>query len=454
MRRFLLLAALTVLAAGPALAQGAIPTSPITVIVPFAAGGPTDVVARLVGEHMSRTLGQQLVVENVGGAGGTTGMTRVAQATPDGYTIGVGNMGTQSAAPALYPNLKYDPATSFAQIGIVNFTPQAIVAKKDTRRQGPQGVPRLPQGQQHQAELRPRRRRLDLATCRARCSIRSSASSPALVAYRGTAPALNDLVGGQIDYMVDQSLNVIPQIKGGTIKAYAVAAPARLESLPDVPTTKEAGVDFIFSAWNAMVAPKGTPKEIVDKLADALSKALDDPNDQGALRRARQHGPARRRPRPGRPAEAGRERDGAHHAGAQGSGRDRELTGRRSAAALAAGRMRLTDEEQAMLAGEQGPPASGPSAIRSRSASSSTRPTSCRSARPTSWPTPRAWARRASRWLEGLAALPASRAPRARAHHHRSARPRLRHLQAPEADRRHGRHRGARDRAPSRRSAC
>ena len=149
---------------------------------------------------------------------------------------------------------------------------------------------------------------------------------PALVAYRGTAPALNDLVGGQIDYMVDQSLNVIPQIKGGTIKVYAIAAPARLESLPDVPTTKEAGVDFIFSAWNAMVAPKGTPKEIVDKLADALSKALDDADDQGALRRARQHGAAGRRSRPGRPAEAGRERDGAHHAGAQGGSRGRAAT--------------------------------------------------------------------------------------------------------------------------------
>src|SRR5712692_636462 len=108
------------------------PNKPITVIVPFAAGGPTDVVTRLVGDHMSRTLGQTLVVENVGGAGGTIGMTRAAQAQPDGYTIAVGNMGTQSAAPALYPSLKYDPATSFAQVGVVNFTPQAIVAKKAT----------------------------------------------------------------------------------------------------------------------------------------------------------------------------------------------------------------------------------------------------------------------------------------------------------------------------------
>jgi tripartite-type tricarboxylate transporter receptor subunit TctC len=100
---------------------------------------------------------------------------------------------------------------------------------------------------------------------------------PGLVAYRGTGPALTDLVAGQIDYMLDQSLNVIPQIQAGTIKAYAVAAPERLESLPDVPTTKEAGVDFIFSAWNAMVAPKDTPKPIIDKLVDALNKALDDP---------------------------------------------------------------------------------------------------------------------------------------------------------------------------------
>jgi tripartite-type tricarboxylate transporter receptor subunit TctC len=114
----------------PAAAQ--YPNRPITVIVPFAAGGPTDVVTRLLGDHMSRTLGQTLVVENVGGAGGTLGMTRAAQAQPDGYTIAVGNMGTQSAAPALYPNLKYDPAKSFAQVGIVNYTPQSIVAKKDT----------------------------------------------------------------------------------------------------------------------------------------------------------------------------------------------------------------------------------------------------------------------------------------------------------------------------------
>src|SRR5262245_53736686 len=120
--------AFAALTSAPAGAQ--YPAKPITIIVPFAAGGPTDVVARLVGEHMSRTLGQPVIVENVGGAGGTIGMTRAAQANPDGYTIAIGNTGTQSGAPALYPSLKYDPAKSFAQIGVTNFTAQAIVAKK------------------------------------------------------------------------------------------------------------------------------------------------------------------------------------------------------------------------------------------------------------------------------------------------------------------------------------
>ena len=270
------LLALTLLSA-PAVAQ--YPTKPITVIVPFAAGGPTDVVTRLVGDHMSRTLGQTLVVENVGGAGGTLGMTRAAQAQPDGYTIAVGNMGTQSAAPALYPTLKYNPATSFAQVGIVNYTPQAIVAKKSMAAAnlkefmdflkansakmsyGHAGVGSI----SHVAGL----------VFNAKFGFK-----PTLVPYRGTGPALTDLVSGQIDYIVDQSLNVIPQIKAGTIRAYAIAAPERLSGLPDVPTTTEAEVDFIFSAWQAMVAPKGTPKDIVDKLADALSKALDEPTVQ------------------------------------------------------------------------------------------------------------------------------------------------------------------------------
>ncbi|MCC6777310.1 MAG: tripartite tricarboxylate transporter substrate binding protein BugD [Hyphomicrobiales bacterium] len=255
------------------------PTKPITVIVPFAAGGPTDVVTRLVGDYMSRTLGQPLIVENVGGAGGTLGMTRAAQAAPDGYTIAVGNMGTQSAAPALYPGLKYDPATSFAQVGVVNFTPQAIVSRKDMPAAT---LPELI------AYLKANHGKLSyghagvgsIAHVAGLVFNAKFGLQPAMVPYRGTGPALQDLVGGRLDYMVDQSLNVIPQIKVGHIKVYAIAAPERLASLPEVPTTAEAGTDFIFSAWNAMVAPKDTPREIVGRLADALGKALDEPSVQ------------------------------------------------------------------------------------------------------------------------------------------------------------------------------
>ena len=257
----------------PALAQ--YPSKPITVIVPFAAGGPTDVVARLVGEHMGRTLGTTLVVENIGGAGGSIGMTRAALAQPDGYTIAVGNMGTQSAAPALYPNLKYDPAKSFAQIGITSYTPQAVVSKKALPTTTLKDFIAYVKGKGTSISYG----HAGVGSIAHVAGLLFNAQfglTPNMIPYRGTGPVLIDLVAGQIDYTVDQSLNVIPQIKAGTIRVYAIAAPARLSSLPDVPTTKETGEDFIFSAWNAMVAPKDTPKEIVDKLSAALSKALDD----------------------------------------------------------------------------------------------------------------------------------------------------------------------------------
>ena len=270
-------AALTATAPVAANAQDKYPERPITVIVPFAAGGPTDVVARLVGDHMSRTLGVQLVVENVGGAGGSTGMTRVAQAQPDGYTIGVGNTGTQSAAPTLYPNLKYDPAKSFEQITVLNFTPQTIVSKKDIPPVDLKGL--LEHLKANEATISYGHAGVGSISHISGVLFNSQLSlKPAMVAYRGTGPAMNDLVAGKIDYMVDQSLNVIPQVQAGTIKAYAVAAPARLASMPDVPTTKEAGIDFTFSAWNAMVGPKGLPPTVRDRLLAAVSKALDDPD--------------------------------------------------------------------------------------------------------------------------------------------------------------------------------
>jgi len=279
MRCIRLLATVSLVAvslSAPALAQP-YPSKPITVIVPFAAGGPTDTVARLLGVHMSKTLGQTIVVENVGGAGGSLGMTRVAQAAPDGYTIGLGNMGTQSAAPALYPNLKYDPAKSFAQIGIASYTPQAVVSKKAIPSANLKDF--IAYVKQHGSAVSYGHAGVGSISHVSGLVFNAKFGlTPNLIPYRGTGPVLQDMVAGQIDFTVDQSLNVIPQIKAGTIKVYAVAAPARLGSIPDVPTTKEAGVDFIFSAWNAFVAPKETPKDVIDKLVDALSKALDEPS--------------------------------------------------------------------------------------------------------------------------------------------------------------------------------
>jgi tripartite-type tricarboxylate transporter receptor subunit TctC len=276
MKRILVAAGLALgLVQAPAQAQ-TYPAKPITMIVPFAAGGPTDIIARIVGEHMSRTLGQQIVVENVAGAGGTTGITRASQAAADGYTIMMGHMGTHGAAPALYPNLRYDPTKDFAPIGLAAGTPILIVAKKtlpakdlkefntwlkssgDKANQAHAGVGAV----SHMTGI-----------------LYNSlvGVKPTFVPYTGTGPALNDLVSGQVDYMADQIVNVVEQIKGGAIKAYAIATAERSPALPDVPTAKEQGMpEFEVSAWNAIFAPKNTPADVVTKLAGALDKALDD----------------------------------------------------------------------------------------------------------------------------------------------------------------------------------
>jgi tripartite-type tricarboxylate transporter receptor subunit TctC len=268
-------AASVVLAAGAGQAQN-YPTRPITVIVPFAAGGPTDVIARVVGEHMSKVLGQQVVVENTAGAGGTTGITRGAQSKPDGYTIMMGHMGTHGAAPALYPNLKYDPTKDFEPIGLAAGTPILIVAKKALPPNNLKEFIAYAKASQGKiSEAHAGVGSVSFTTCtmlNAQIGVK-----PTRVAYRGTGPSLNDLVGGQVDYMCDQIVNLVEQIKGGQIKAYAIATPERSPALPDVPTTKEAGLpSYQVSAWNALFAPKGTPKEIVTRLNQALGMALAD----------------------------------------------------------------------------------------------------------------------------------------------------------------------------------
>jgi len=275
-RTIVALLALAGLVAAPAQAQN-YPTRPITVIVPFAAGGPTDIIARVVGEHMSKTLGQQLVVENVTGAGGTTGITRGAGAKNDGYTIMMGHMGTHGAAPALYPALKYDPTKDFESIGMAAGTPILIVAKKTFPPKDLKEFVTFVKAQND--KLNQAHAGLG-SVSHTTCTMLNVqlGIKPTQVAYSGTGPALNDMIGGQVDFMCDQIVNLTEQIKAGTIKAYAIAMPERSPALPDVPTTKEAGLpDFQVTAWNALFAPKDTPRDIVAKLVDALDKALDDP---------------------------------------------------------------------------------------------------------------------------------------------------------------------------------
>jgi tripartite-type tricarboxylate transporter receptor subunit TctC len=253
------------------------PTRPVTVIVPFAAGGPTDIIARIVGEHFSRTLGQQFIVENVAGAGGTTGITRGAQAKADGYTIMMGHMGTHGAAPALYPNLKYDPTKDFAPIGMAAGTPVLIVARKDFPAADlKEFVAKAKDTGTRISQAHAGVGSVSFTTCTLLNSI-LGVKHHRVVAYRGTGPALNDMVGGQVDYMCDQIVNLAEQVRGGTIKAYGIATEQRSPALPDIPTTKEGGLpEYQVTAWNALFAPKGTPKEIVTQLNDTLSKGLDD----------------------------------------------------------------------------------------------------------------------------------------------------------------------------------
>jgi tripartite-type tricarboxylate transporter receptor subunit TctC len=276
MRRSLAALALAAAAVLPSPSRAAYPDRPITMIVPFAAGGPTDVIARIVGENMSRTLGQQIVVENVSGAGGTTGITRAAQAAPDGYTIAMGHMGTHGAAPAVYPDLKYDPLKDFEPVGLAAGTPILIVAKKDfPAKDLKEFVAYVKQNSDKLNEGHAGTGSVSFTTCTLLNSLLGA--KPTRVAYRGTGPALNDLVSGQVDYMCDQIVNLVPQIQAGTIKAYGVALPERSPALPDVPTTKEGGLpEYQVSAWNAIFAPKGTSKDIVTKLNGALVKALND----------------------------------------------------------------------------------------------------------------------------------------------------------------------------------
>ena len=260
----------------PAMAED-YPTRPITMIVPYPPGGPSDVVARIMADGMSKVLGHNVIIENVGGAGGTIGTARAAAAEHDGYTLLAASMGSHVSAPALYSNLKYDSTKDFEPIGLTANAPAAVIARKD-----------FPANnfKEFVAYLKKNGDSVKQAhggvgsSSHMACLLFTSelGLKPSLVAYRGTGPALNDVIGGHVDFFCEQVVSVQGAVRGGTVKAYVVSGNERSPALPDVPSAKEVGApDFQINIWSAIFAPKGTPKPVVEKLAAALNKTLEDP---------------------------------------------------------------------------------------------------------------------------------------------------------------------------------
>ena len=252
------------------------PAKTITMIVPFAAGGPTDTVARLVAQSMGNTLKQQIIIENVGGAGGTIGAARASKAAPDGYTLFLHHIG-HSTAPALYRKLSYNAVTDFEPIGLVTDVPMTLVARKDFPAKDFKEV--LAYLKANKDKVTYANAGLGAASHLCGMLLQTAIGVDlTTVAYKGTGPAMNDLLGGQVDLMCDQTTNTTSQIKSGKIKAYGVTTKAPLAALPGVPTLSSAGLpNFEIAVWHGLYAPKGTPKAVVDTLSNALRTALKDP---------------------------------------------------------------------------------------------------------------------------------------------------------------------------------
>jgi tripartite-type tricarboxylate transporter receptor subunit TctC len=253
------------------------PAKPITLVVPFAAGGPTDKVARDLAEALRKVLGQQLLVDNTGGAGGTLGAGKVAQAPSDGYTLLLHHIG-MATSPGLYRSLKYKTLEDFEYIGMINDVPMTIIAR-----------PTLPAN--NMAELKTwvnqNKGKINLANAGIGaashlCGLlfqQALGIDMTTVPYKGTAPAMTDLIGGQVDLMCDQTTNTTSQIQAGKVKAFAVTTPKRLPTLPNLPTLEESGMKgFNVTVWHGLYAPKGTPKVFIEKLNEALKLALKDPD--------------------------------------------------------------------------------------------------------------------------------------------------------------------------------
>lgn len=273
--RFLTASMLSLVAASGAIAQD-FPDKTITMVMPYSAGGPGDTLSRLVAQSMAKTLKQTVIVENLAGAGGTIGSAKVASAAPDGYTLLMIHV-SHATNPALYPKLRYDPIKNFEPIGVVADLPMAFVGRKDLPaknfkeyldyiKAGKEKVNHGHAGTGSASHL---------------CSLLFYSklnTKVTLVPYKGSGPAMNDLLGGQIDIMCDQVVNVVSHVRSGKVKAYAMASKERSAALPNVPTTAEAGMPgFEVNIWYGMFAPKGTPKPVIDKLTVALQQALKDP---------------------------------------------------------------------------------------------------------------------------------------------------------------------------------
>ena len=282
MRKSILAALMVILiSTGGALADK-FPSHPITVIVPFSAGGPSDAMMRILGERMKLVLGEAVLIENVTGAGGTLGVGRTVRAPPDGYTIGFGHLGTNVVSGAIY-NLGFDLVTDLEPVVLLPSNPMIIVSKN--------AVP-AKSLKELLAWLKSRPAPPTAGTAGAGSGSHiaglyfENVSGVKLqyVPYRGTGPALNDLVAGQIDIIVDQTSNSINQVRGGNIRAYAITADKRLDSAPEIPTTDEAGLPgFHMTLWSGLWVPKGTPKAIIAKLNAAAVDALNDPTARKQL---------------------------------------------------------------------------------------------------------------------------------------------------------------------------
>ena len=260
----------------PALAQEAFPDRPISLVVPFAAGGPTDVVARMIAIPMGKSLGQSVVVENAVGAGGTIAATKVARAAPNGYTIFIHHMG-MATAPALYKKLAFDPLKDFEYIGQVVDVPMTLLARRDFPANN---LPEL------QSYIKANPNKVSLANAGLGavshlCGLLFMTQLGAelnTIPYKGTGPAMNDLLGGQVDLLCDQTTQTVPMIKEGRVKVFGVTTLKRLSALPNVPTLDEQGMKgFEVKVWHGMYAPKGTPKPVLDKITTALQTAMQDP---------------------------------------------------------------------------------------------------------------------------------------------------------------------------------